>query len=259
MNLDLASLGSALPGQLRPLHSDQQSKCGAPSTVLIGTDKTGSLINEILAKHARSPQPESRKLCAILQAVVEVLQMQGLQPTPTSLFAAIMSSLETEETRSSAEVGGLGMQAGMWCMYMDVWLHYLPCTKGYRGKRQCVAVCGNLVAWTEQEPTPKWLFVLLLQVTSSMCQLLNLVLPRVPDAVCAKKFSPACLVLISILETQNSNGSAVKGALGSLCQVLPVLNADDWPTALKPFHMLLRSNGGGLAYCSCCCTWGSMG
>ena len=59
---------------------------------------------EIYAKHRNSTQPESQQVCAVLGAVLEVVQAEGLQPTPTTLFAALMSSLEKPETQASAQV-----------------------------------------------------------------------------------------------------------------------------------------------------------
>ena len=58
----------------------------------------------LLAKHRNSAQPESRQLCAVLGAILEVLQAEGLQPTPTAVFAAVMSSLEKVDGQSSPEV-----------------------------------------------------------------------------------------------------------------------------------------------------------
>lgn len=59
---------------------------------------------EIYAKHRNSTQPESQQVCAVLGAVLEVVQAEDLQPTPTTLFAALMSSLEKPETQASAQV-----------------------------------------------------------------------------------------------------------------------------------------------------------
>lgn len=64
------------------------------------------LVQEILARHGHSAQPHSQQLCAILSAVLEVLRAEGLQPTPTALYAALMSSLEKKETLNNSEVGG---------------------------------------------------------------------------------------------------------------------------------------------------------
>ena len=54
----------------------------------------GGVAGEILAKHSRSQQPESVQLCAAVTAILDVVAAQSLQPTPTVLFAAVMSSLE---------------------------------------------------------------------------------------------------------------------------------------------------------------------
>jgi len=43
-------------------------------------------------------------VCAVLQAVLDVVASQGLQPTPTAIFAAVMSSLDRPATQASAEV-----------------------------------------------------------------------------------------------------------------------------------------------------------
>ncbi|KAK9845416.1 hypothetical protein WJX81_006006 [Elliptochloris bilobata] len=64
--------------------------------------KDAGFTAELLAKHRNSAQPESRQLCAVLGAILEVLSSEGLQPTPTAVFAAVMSSLEKVE--SSPEV-----------------------------------------------------------------------------------------------------------------------------------------------------------
>lgn len=63
-----------------------------------------SLVAEIFARHRNSTQPESQQLCIILSAVLEVIKAEGMQPTPTALFAALMASLEKPETQSTTEV-----------------------------------------------------------------------------------------------------------------------------------------------------------
>lgn len=63
-----------------------------------------SLVDEIFARHRNSTQPESQQLCIILSAVVEVIKKEGLQPTPTALFAAISSSLQRSDVSSTPEV-----------------------------------------------------------------------------------------------------------------------------------------------------------
>ncbi|DBA66455.1 TPA: hypothetical protein ACH3X2_002431 [Trebouxia sp. C0005] len=72
----------------------------------MGDATVEGVAGEIYAKHRNSTQPESHQVCAILGAVLEVVQAEGLQPTPTTLFAALMSSLEKSETQASAQVAG---------------------------------------------------------------------------------------------------------------------------------------------------------
>lgn len=50
-----------------------------------------TLAQEIYRKFAGKTQPESRQLVAILAAVQEVTRAQGLEPTPTAMFAALMA------------------------------------------------------------------------------------------------------------------------------------------------------------------------
>jgi hypothetical protein len=70
----------------------------------------GGVVAELRARHGRSMQPESLQVMAVLQAVVEVVTAEGLNPAdPTTLFAACMSSLERPDTRGSPQVG-----AGAW-------------------------------------------------------------------------------------------------------------------------------------------------
>ena len=81
-------------------------------TVVIGSRQSGAMqeqecggiVSEIYAKHQKSIQPESQQLCAVLGAVLEVVQAEGLNPTPTTLYAALMSSLEKPETLASPQV-----------------------------------------------------------------------------------------------------------------------------------------------------------
>jgi len=52
-------------------------------------------------KRSTNRQPESKQLCAVTEAVVEVIEAEGLQCTPAALFAAGMSSLERPGTLES--------------------------------------------------------------------------------------------------------------------------------------------------------------
>ncbi len=65
------------------------------------------LAAQILARHSRSSQPESKQICVVLGAVTEVLKDEGYSPTPTAYFAAIMSLLEKPETKESPQVRAL--------------------------------------------------------------------------------------------------------------------------------------------------------
>lgn len=62
------------------------------------------VVAELRSRHGHSAQPESQQVLAVLTAVLEVIAAEGLQPTPTALFAAVMSALEREDTRSSPQV-----------------------------------------------------------------------------------------------------------------------------------------------------------
>ncbi|RMZ56722.1 hypothetical protein APUTEX25_002811 [Auxenochlorella protothecoides] len=90
--MELASLRSALDEA--PAHPS--SRPTAPS---IRGD--GAFIAELRAKHSHSSQPESRQLLAIASALLEVVREEGLDPTPTALFAAAMASLERPDVARS--------------------------------------------------------------------------------------------------------------------------------------------------------------
>lgn len=69
---------------------------------------SGSVADEVIARYGASEQAVSQQVVAVLRAVEEVVQAQGLQLTPTSYFAAIMSALDKPETSQSSEVGTPG-------------------------------------------------------------------------------------------------------------------------------------------------------
>ena len=54
---------------------------------------TGSFLADLYSKHRNSTQAESMHLCAVMTAVVEMIESQGLAVSPTSVFAAVMASL----------------------------------------------------------------------------------------------------------------------------------------------------------------------
>jgi ribosomal RNA-processing protein 12 len=61
-------------------------------------------IASLHAKHARSAQPESKQVCVVAEAIAEILRQENIAPSPTAVFAAVMSSLERAETSASPEV-----------------------------------------------------------------------------------------------------------------------------------------------------------
>lgn len=64
------------------------------------------LLAEVQARHGHSAQPESLAVCAVLQAVLDVVAAEGLEPTPTAIFAGIMSALERPNALESPEARG---------------------------------------------------------------------------------------------------------------------------------------------------------
>ena len=63
---------------------------------------TGSFLAELFGKHRNSTQAESQHLCAAMTAVVELIEGQGLQITPTAVFAAVMATLNEAEPPEAA-------------------------------------------------------------------------------------------------------------------------------------------------------------
>ena len=52
------------------------------------------LVGDIMRRHGSSKQPESRRVCAFLQAIVAALAQEGVEPKPTAVFAAVVLALE---------------------------------------------------------------------------------------------------------------------------------------------------------------------
>lgn len=97
------------PRGLYPNSGNAQAATDVVPGVAVGigctpmADFPAGVVTEIYAKHRNSTQPESQEVCAVLGAVLEVVQAEGLQPSPTALFAALMSSLEKPETKASIQ------------------------------------------------------------------------------------------------------------------------------------------------------------
>eukprot|EP00775_Hariotina_reticulata_P011429 gene11429-11575_t len=63
----------------------------------------GGIIVEVRSRHGHSAQPESQQVIAVLQAVLEVIQAEGMSTTPTTIFAALMSALDRQDAQNSSE------------------------------------------------------------------------------------------------------------------------------------------------------------
>jgi hypothetical protein len=68
-------------------------------------DHDGGVVAELTSRHGRSQQSSSRQVLAVLEAILAVLQAEGMPRTPTTMFAAIMSALDKQETQASSQVG----------------------------------------------------------------------------------------------------------------------------------------------------------
>ena len=144
-----------------------------------------SLAQEIFRKFSGKTQPESRQLVAILTAVQEVVRAQGLEVTPTAMFAALMA-------RCGAGGGGGRQQHPM----------AAPCACCGRGRGAAACflptpVCPPLPRSLENPET-----LGSGEVLAAMCHLLSLVLQRVPNAILRAKFAAGSAVLCGILEAK---------------------------------------------------------
>lgn len=87
----LGALGEALAAPSRPRLAAPAAAGGVGPSAPPGVLQHTGVVQEVYARHGHSTQPESQQVIAILQAVLEVLNAEGLPPTPTALFAALMS------------------------------------------------------------------------------------------------------------------------------------------------------------------------
>lgn len=62
------------------------------------------LLEEIQRRHGNSSAVVSKQVMAITSAVLEVLQSQAIDPTPTALFAALLAMLDRQETLQNPQV-----------------------------------------------------------------------------------------------------------------------------------------------------------
>lgn len=73
----------------------------------------------LMARFGNSQAPEHKHLCAVVQAMAEVLREQSLDPTPTAYFAATMSCLDRQAARNEAVTTAL-------CTFLAMVLHKTP-------------------------------------------------------------------------------------------------------------------------------------
>jgi ribosomal RNA-processing protein 12 len=97
-SMDLKDLHHSLPDGKPP------PRPSAAVAAHNGEEEDANIFTDLLARHQNSRQPESVQLCIVASAVVDVVRSEGLRPTPTALFAALMSSLERPETIADAGV-----------------------------------------------------------------------------------------------------------------------------------------------------------
>jgi ribosomal RNA-processing protein 12 len=225
---------------------------------------------EIKARHGHSAQPESLQLKAILQAVTEVIQAQGMEVTPLTLFAATMSALEKPESLASPQVGAESGQS-------PAARGLLPCARSSSSRQHPTP--GQAPRALSPPPLPPALCPLCrLQITLPMCSLLAVTLARVPSSVVRSKFAGCAAVITAVLEKHREQvrggpsalarcrsrgerqgihrrstlpaaaqptrppslqASVAKSALQCLGQVLSALDPANWAAALAPYSLLL--------------------
>lgn len=88
-----------------------------------------SFVEQLRAKHLNSKQPESQNIVAVLSAIIDVINSQKLQPTPVSVFAAVVSSLSTGDAQGSPQARHLSR-------------HHLACIG--KGGCFCVNECSMI-------------------------------------------------------------------------------------------------------------------
>ena len=62
-------------------------------------EAVGETAAALFSKHRHSTSPESRQVCAVLDAVLVAIEEQQLQPTATAVFAAVLSSMQQKSLR----------------------------------------------------------------------------------------------------------------------------------------------------------------
>lgn len=175
----------------------------------------GSVASELLAKHLRSKQPESQQICVVLGAILEVLDGEGMEATPSALFAAIMSSLQSSKASSGksqqspqASPCNTSLPTIVACPHLSDWT--LDASKGNmtfgfscgdHAVRPFDAFSPIIVRWNlleEERFRVSW--VGLLQICAAMGTILSATLSRVPEAVLRSKFAASSEILCCLVE-----------------------------------------------------------
>jgi len=201
------------------------------------TTSSEGLIASLESRHRFSRAPQSLAVVAVLGAVREVLAAEGLRETPTTLFAAVMSSLEREETQASAEVRECGVcrerESGGACvrrLSLSLSVSVLP------ARRPAPSSDPPSQSTNQQTPTK--------QVTIAMATVLASVLPRVPPAVLRSRFNGATALLAALLARHRAaSAPAAKALLQCLCTALAAYepSAAPWPSFEGPWGAVLSA------------------
>lgn len=123
----------------------------------------GGIAAEIMSRHSNSRQPESQQVVAVLRAISEVVKGEGLDVTPTAMFAATMSALEQPETIKSPQVTLAA------CTLLSTILARVPNAVLRAKFNGCVKVISGIVErFKDQAPVAKASLSCLSQVVVAM-------------------------------------------------------------------------------------------
>eukprot|EP00878_Enallax_costatus_P036532 GHUV01041032.1.p1 GENE.GHUV01041032.1~~GHUV01041032.1.p1 ORF type:complete len:246 (+),score=51.10 GHUV01041032.1:709-1446(+) len=127
------------------------------------TNADGGIVTEIQSRHGHSAQPESQQVLAVLQAVLEVINAEGMAATPTTIFAALMSALDRPDAQGSA------VTAQAMCTVLGVTLTRVPNSVLRAKFVSSVQLLGKVVAMHKQQaPACKGALLCLGQVLAAV-------------------------------------------------------------------------------------------
>eukprot|EP00850_Spirogloea_muscicola_P022198 SM000282S10601 [mRNA] locus=s282:83628:97088:+ [translate_table: standard] len=106
---------------LRAEGANGGSAAGSGGTGGGGGGGGGGVFEDTLRRYRNSRQTEHQHLCAVVAATGEVLTVQGIKPSASTYFAALMASLE----RQAAEPDGEAMRTAI-CLLLAVALPRVP-------------------------------------------------------------------------------------------------------------------------------------